>query len=232
MNYIKEELTFECSEVLSTSMDEEKKLVLSEDEIKKLRLAMEKLDEFQQQCQEALEQTLEQHRLDSGKVEMIQLDELAQVLFERAQLDKTDVQKMEEDLNLFQMFKAAIKLVTDSVLDENVQQLSDDLEHWLNAITPVMIRVLRSNGISPPKPPPSEDLQERLNEQIKDSLREFVCANDEENVERPLTNAEETDSCKINPRTVRDVRNYIAVRDLGDLLFLFKGDFGHVTRHS
>lgn len=29
------------------------------------------------------EQTLEQHRLDSGKVEMIQLDELAQVLFER-----------------------------------------------------------------------------------------------------------------------------------------------------
>lgn len=54
MNYIKEELTFECSEVLSTSMDEEKKLVLSEDEIKKLRLAMEKLDEFQQKCQEAL----------------------------------------------------------------------------------------------------------------------------------------------------------------------------------
>lgn len=54
MNYIKEELTFECSEVLSTSMVEEKKLVLSEDEIKKLRLAMEKLDEFQQQCQEAL----------------------------------------------------------------------------------------------------------------------------------------------------------------------------------
>lgn len=50
---------------------------------------------------------------------------------------------MEEDLNLFQMFKAAIKLVTDSVLDENVQQLSDDLEHWLNAITPVMIRVVR-----------------------------------------------------------------------------------------
>lgn len=35
-------------------MDEEKKLVLSEDEIKKLRLAMEKLDEFQQKCQEAL----------------------------------------------------------------------------------------------------------------------------------------------------------------------------------
>lgn len=29
------------------------------------------------------EQTLEKHRLDSGKVEMIQLDELAQVLFER-----------------------------------------------------------------------------------------------------------------------------------------------------
>lgn len=29
------------------------------------------------------EQTLEQNRLDSGKVEMIQLDELAQVLFER-----------------------------------------------------------------------------------------------------------------------------------------------------
>lgn len=29
------------------------------------------------------EQTLEQYRLDSGKVEMIQLDELAQVLFER-----------------------------------------------------------------------------------------------------------------------------------------------------
>lgn len=50
---------------------------------------------------------------------------------------------MEEDLNLFQMFKAAIKLVTDSVLDENVQQLSDYLEHWLNAITPVMIRVVR-----------------------------------------------------------------------------------------
>lgn len=50
---------------------------------------------------------------------------------------------MEEDLNLFQMFKAAIKLVTDSVMDENVQQLSDDLEHWLNAITPVMIRVVR-----------------------------------------------------------------------------------------
>lgn len=50
---------------------------------------------------------------------------------------------MEEDLNLFQMFKAAIKLVTDSVLDENVQQLSDDLEHWLNAIAPVMIRVVR-----------------------------------------------------------------------------------------
>ena len=44
---------------------------------------------------------------------------------------------------MFQMFKAAIKLVTDSVLDENVQQLSDDLEHWLNAITPVMIRVVR-----------------------------------------------------------------------------------------
>ncbi|CAH3157943.1 unnamed protein product [Pocillopora meandrina] len=233
MNYIKEELTFECSEVLSTSMDEEKKLVLSEDEIKKLRLAMEKLDEFQEQCQEALEQTLEQHRLDSGKVEMIQWDELAQVLFERAQLDKTDVQRMEEDLNLFQMFKAAIKLVTDSVLDENVQQLSDDLEHWLNAITPVMIRVLWSNGISPPKPPPTEDLQERLNEQIKDSLREFVCENDEENVEHPLKNEEEeTDSCKINPRTVRDVRNYITVRDLGDLLLLFKGDFGHVTRHS
>ena len=50
---------------------------------------------------------------------------------------------MEEDLNLFQMFKAAIKLVTGSALDENVQQLSDDLEHWLNAITPVMIRVVR-----------------------------------------------------------------------------------------
>ena len=64
------------------------------------------------------------------------------------------------------------------------------------------------------------------------SLQEFVCANDEENVEHPQTNAEETDSCKINPRTVRDVRNYITVRDLGDLLLLFKGDFGHVTRHS
>lgn len=55
---------------------------------------------------------------------------------------------MEEDLNLFQIFKAAIKLVTGSVLDENVQQLSNDLEHWLNAITPVMIRVVRKFPLS------------------------------------------------------------------------------------
>lgn len=46
MNYIKEELIFECLEVFLIFMDEEKKFVLFEDDIKKLWFVMEKLDEF------------------------------------------------------------------------------------------------------------------------------------------------------------------------------------------
>lgn len=223
-------MTVECSEDLLTSMDEKKKLVFSEDSIEKLRLAMYKLDELQQQCQVALEPTLEQHGLNSDKVTTFQIRELSRVLFQRASVDKTDVEKMEEDLQLFQIFKAAIKLVTKSG-DENVQQLRDNLEHWLNSITPVMIEVLQRNGISPPKPTTSAHVKETLNKQTKDFL-EFVSDNDKENVvvmERTPIEEDLTDNYR---SAVCDVRNYVTVRDLGTLLLIFKKDFGHATRRS
>lgn len=54
MSNFEEEVFVEYASVLSSTIDDEKKLELSDDDITELRVYVNKLDEYQQQCQVAL----------------------------------------------------------------------------------------------------------------------------------------------------------------------------------
>lgn len=73
---------------------------------------------------------------------------------------------------------------------------------------------LKENRILPPQPQDLNGLKERLDE----ITRSFLEVVDKENAE----------SGKIKDSVVDDVRNYVVVHTLAQVMLFFKGDLGHL----
>ena len=73
---------------------------------------------------------------------------------------------------------------------------------------------LRENRISPPQPEDLSGLKKRLNE----FTRSFLEVVDKENIQ----------SGNIKDSVVDDVRNYVVVQTLAQVMLIFKAGLGHV----
>ncbi|KAJ7385539.1 hypothetical protein OS493_015111 [Desmophyllum pertusum] len=226
MNNFEERSCLEiAAQELCAIVNDEKKLVLTQEEVNELRAIQDQLDEFRHHCQNLLAQLLKRHGVNEEIVQLLDFPELFRPFIRR----DTDPGIMECDLQQFRMFHAAVRLVTKSA-DERGQELSDKMELLLTDMASVMWRLLRKNDILPPEPPRSGHLEQTLNETTKAFL-EYVREQCREAVLTEITIEEDfTDNDDPDHRAICDVRNYVIVKDLGGMLLHFQKDLGHLIR--
>ncbi|KAL9982608.1 hypothetical protein ACROYT_G004673 [Oculina patagonica] len=219
---------FKIAQVFSASVKDEKKLVLTREDVNTMRSLLDQLYRFQRQlCQDVLAPLLRRHGLNVDIVTLLEFNDLTKCLIKR----DTDAGIMEDDLQRFRLFLAAERLVTKSATERG-QELSDNLESLLTDMTSMIWRVLRKNDISPPDSPRSEHLEERLNRTTKEFLGEIFGEHNKENVWMAEVTIEEdfTDNNDVDMKAVSDVRNYVIIRDLRDALQNFQRNLGHLIR--
>jgi len=154
-------------------------------------------------------------------VNHLEFPELTRSLVKR----KTDATIMGDDLQRFRLFNAAVRLVTKST-DEPGQELSEQMASLITDITSLMWTVLRRNHVSPLAPPRSGQLENQLNEITKEFL-EIIGEENKENAEMTSVEVTFTEvTIEHGSRAVCDVRNYVIVRDLRNLLTRFHKDLG------
>ncbi|XP_078357877.1 uncharacterized protein LOC144642709 [Oculina patagonica] len=193
-------------------MKDKAKLNFTTSEVQTFRALCDELERLQKQLQDDLKPEVPRRVIDY--IQNLQFQELTKTTIDRT----TDAGILSDDMQRFLRFATTVKMVNKSSCDDKIQNLSQQLESGLITISSLMRRVLRENSISPPHPQDFSGLKDRLDELTRSFLKCFLEDIDKEN----------TDGGKFKESDVDDVRNYVVVETLRDVMLLFRRDLGHL----